>query len=236
MGKLGDNYTPPASVSVQTMPPVCKWILSVLNKAVVKTVSAMESYKFSDATSAVYFWWLSQLCDVFIEAIKPYFFNDSKEFESQRAASRDALWICLDAGLRLLHPFMPYVTEELWQRLPQAEGSCRKESIMISDYPSVVEVCGYRIEKSFFLACANPLLCYKNIALVVNSSFFPIYFPIHWLRGIKGGGLFSSRFLETNATKSGCLFQFFLYEISCSEMSIFLVLIFFSSLFIGVDK
>ncbi|KAJ1694927.1 hypothetical protein LUZ63_011625 [Rhynchospora breviuscula] len=139
MAKLGDNYTPPASISLQTMPPVCKWILSVLNKVVLKTVSAMESYKFSDATSAVYFWWLSQLCDVFIEAIKPYFFNDSKEFENQRAASRDALWICLDTGLRLLHPFMPFVTEELWQRLPQAEGSCRKESIMISDYPSVVE-------------------------------------------------------------------------------------------------
>ncbi|XP_078181531.1 valyl-tRNA synthetase / valine-tRNA ligase (VALRS) [Carex rostrata] len=139
MGKLGDNYTPPASISAQTMPPVCKWILSVLNKAVLKTVSSMELYKFSDATSAVYFWWLSQLCDVFIEAIKPYFFNDSKEFESERTASRAALWICLDTGLRLLHPFMPYVTEELWQRLPQAEGSCRKESIMISDYPSVLE-------------------------------------------------------------------------------------------------
>ncbi|XP_020102255.1 valine--tRNA ligase, mitochondrial 1-like [Ananas comosus] len=139
MGKLGDNYTPPSTIVVHSMPSVCKWILSVLNKAVAKTVSSLESYKFSDATTAVYSWWQFQLCDVFIEAIKPYFFNDSEEFKSSREASRDALWICLDTGLRLLHPFMPFVTEELWQRLPQPADTCRKDSIMISEYPSVQE-------------------------------------------------------------------------------------------------
>lgn len=140
MSKLGDNYAPPAVLAVDSFPSICKWILSVLNKAVAKTVSSFESYRFSDATTAAYSWWQFQLCDVFIEAIKPYFFNDSKEFELARAASRDTLWVCLDTGLRLLHPFMPFVTEELWQRLPQSEGTCRKESIMISEYPSVVEV------------------------------------------------------------------------------------------------
>uniref|UniRef100_A0A0E0CU02 valine--tRNA ligase n=1 Tax=Oryza meridionalis TaxID=40149 RepID=A0A0E0CU02_9ORYZ len=100
MGKLGDHYTPPATISVTIMPPICKWILSVLNKAIGKTVTSLEAYKFSDATSAIYSWWQYQ-------AIKPYFFNDSQELESARAASRDALWVCLDTGLRLLHPFMP---------------------------------------------------------------------------------------------------------------------------------
>ncbi|XP_020258014.1 valine--tRNA ligase, mitochondrial 1-like [Asparagus officinalis] len=137
MSKLGDNYAPPAAVAVDQMPSICKWILSSLNKAVAKTVSSLEAYKFSDASTAVYAWWQLQLCDVFIEAIKPYFFDESK-FESERSAARDALWVCLDTGLRLLHPFMPFVTEELWQRLPQAKGTERKESIMISEYPSVV--------------------------------------------------------------------------------------------------
>ncbi|KAE8783792.1 Valyl-tRNA synthetase [Hordeum vulgare] len=139
MGKLGDHYTPPATIVVSSMPPVCKWILSVLNKAIGKTVTSLEAYKFADATSAIYSWWQYQLCDVFIEAVKPYFFNDSHEFDSARAACRDALWVCLDNGLRLLHPFMPYVTEELWQRLPQPKDSCRKNSIMISEYPSIVK-------------------------------------------------------------------------------------------------
>jgi len=140
MSKLGDDYAPPAVLVVDQMPPICKWILSVLNKAVAKTVSSLEAYKFSEASYAVYQWWQFQLCDVFIEAIKPYFFVEPA-FESERSASRDALWVCLDVGLRLLHPFMPFVTEELWQRLPKPKGTCeRKESIMISEYPSVIEV------------------------------------------------------------------------------------------------
>jgi valyl-tRNA synthetase len=105
VGKLGDHYSPPATVDVSLMPPICKWILSTLNKATGKTVTALEAYKISDATSAIYSWWQYQLCDVFIEAIKFYFFNDLKEFESARASSRDTLCVCLDTGLRLLHPF-----------------------------------------------------------------------------------------------------------------------------------
>ncbi|XP_042471032.1 valine--tRNA ligase, mitochondrial 1-like isoform X2 [Zingiber officinale] len=137
MMKLGDDYVPPQKLDVKSMPPVCQWILSVLNNAVARTITSFESYKFSDATTAVYSWWQFQLCDVFIEAIKP-FFTDSK-YESAKEASRHTLWICLDTGLRLLHPFMPFVTEELWQRLPLEEGSSRKESIMISEYPSFIE-------------------------------------------------------------------------------------------------
>ena len=139
MGKLGVHYSPPVTVDVSIMPPICKWILSALNKATGKTVTSLEAYKFSDATSAIYSWWQYQLCDVFIEAIKPYFFNEPQEFESARVASRDTLWVCLETGLRLLHPFMPYITEELWQHLPQPKYSCRQDSIMISEYPSLVE-------------------------------------------------------------------------------------------------
>jgi valyl-tRNA synthetase len=64
MGKLGDNYTPPATVDVSLMPPICQWILSVLNRAIGKTVTSLEAYKFSDATSAIYSWWQYQLCDI----------------------------------------------------------------------------------------------------------------------------------------------------------------------------
>ncbi|KAK1301620.1 Valine--tRNA ligase [Acorus calamus] len=139
MNKLGDDYCPPVNIEVQQMPFSCKWILSVLNKAISKTVSSLEAYEFSDAATVVYSWWQFQLCDVFIEVIKPYFSAESK-FDDSRKASRDALWVCLDTGLRLLHPFMPFVTEELWQRLPQVAGSCnRRESIVISEYPSVVD-------------------------------------------------------------------------------------------------
>ncbi|KAK4396334.1 Valine--tRNA ligase, mitochondrial 1, partial [Sesamum angolense] len=113
MSKLGDDYIPPAAIVPDTMPFSCKWILSVLNKAISKTVLCLDSYEFSDAATAVY--------------------------SCRRRYAQDTLWLCLDNGLRLLHPFMPFVTEELWQRLPSKKDSVRKESIVISEYPSTVE-------------------------------------------------------------------------------------------------
>ncbi|KAK3027465.1 hypothetical protein RJ639_041071 [Escallonia herrerae] len=139
ISKLGDDFIPPTKIVPNNMPFSCQWILSVLNKAILKTVSSLESYEFSDAASAVYFWWQFQLCDVFIEAIKPYFTSKDPNFVSARSSAQDTLWVCLDNGLRLLHPFMPFVTEELWQRLPSPKDNTRKESIMICDYPSTVE-------------------------------------------------------------------------------------------------
>ncbi|KAL9153603.1 hypothetical protein ABFS82_10G060500 [Erythranthe guttata] len=139
MTKLGEDYIPREEMIPATLPFSCKWILSVLNKAISKTIVSLDSYEFSDAATAVYSWWQFQLCDVFMEVIKPYFTGNDPAYASERKHAQDTLWLCLDNGLRLLHPFMPFVTEELWQRLPSKKDSVRKESIVISEYPSTVE-------------------------------------------------------------------------------------------------
>ncbi|CAI9098045.1 OLC1v1034597C1 [Oldenlandia corymbosa var. corymbosa] len=139
MGKLGDDYIPPVEVVPTNMPFSCQWILAVLNKAISKTVLSLDTFEFSDAATAVYHWWQFQLCDVFIEAIKPYFANNDAKYLEEKKFAQDTLWVCLDTGLKLLHPFMPYVTEELWQRLPAGSNGERKESIMICDYPATVQ-------------------------------------------------------------------------------------------------
>ncbi|CAL5328058.1 unnamed protein product [Camellia sinensis] len=91
MSKLGDNYTPLTNVVPDIMPFNCQWILSVLNKAISKTVTSLDSYEFSDAATAVYSWWQFQLCDVFIEAVKPYFASDAQAFASERSYAQDTL-------------------------------------------------------------------------------------------------------------------------------------------------
>ncbi|OMO97080.1 Aminoacyl-tRNA synthetase, class Ia, partial [Corchorus capsularis] len=139
MSKLPNDYTPPPTINPGTMPFSCRWILAVLNKAISNTVSSLNAYEFSDAATSVYSWWQYQFCDVFIEAIKPYLAGDNPAFSSERKCAQDALWVCLENGLRLLHPFMPFVTEELWQRLPGVESHTKKESIMICEYPSPIE-------------------------------------------------------------------------------------------------
>ncbi|XP_011013563.1 PREDICTED: valine--tRNA ligase-like isoform X1 [Populus euphratica] len=139
MSKFDTDYTAPINFNLETMPFSCKWILSLLNKAISKSVSALDSYELSYAASTVYSWWQYQFCDVFIEAIKPYFAGDDPAFAFERSSAQDTLWVCLDNGLRLLHPFMPFVTEELWQRLPPVSGHTRKESIVTSEYPSAAD-------------------------------------------------------------------------------------------------
>ncbi|XP_048593948.1 valine--tRNA ligase, mitochondrial 1-like [Brassica napus] len=136
--RLGDGYAPTMVLSPETMPFSCQWILSELNKTISKTVESLDAFDLSEAANTVYAWWQYQFCDVFIEAIKPYFAN-APLAASERAHAQDALWVSLETGLRLLHPFMPFVTEELWQRLPSPKDCERKASIMICDYPSPIE-------------------------------------------------------------------------------------------------
>lgn len=83
---------------------------------------ALECYDFATATQRLYAFWQYELCDVFIELMKPVMALDEAANAAAAAvkdATRQTLWVALESGLRLLHPFMPFVTEELWQRLPR---------------------------------------------------------------------------------------------------------------------
>jgi len=92
-------------------------------------------YDFPGITTACYNFWLYELCDVYLECLKPIFLgSDSAAIET----SRQTLYTCLDAGLRLISPFMPFVTEELWQRLPRrtaAASAAAPPSICVAAYP-----------------------------------------------------------------------------------------------------
>ena len=107
-----------------------EWILSRLSSCATKVNSAMESRNFFDATNAVYSFWLYDFCDYYLELVKPRMKGD----EATADVAREVLYICIDWGLRMLHPMMPFVTEELYQRLPHHSF----ESICIADYPQGV--------------------------------------------------------------------------------------------------
>lgn len=116
-----------------------RWILNKLSKAASAANESMKQYNFQEATTAVYNFWLYELCDVYLESLKPKFFDakpDSTLSESQ-IRSLDVLLICVDGGLRLLSPFMPFLTEELWQRLPyfKEDANSRPPSICVAPYP-----------------------------------------------------------------------------------------------------
>lgn len=133
--KLGEDFVPGPSQEITGKESLAsKWILHRLNKAIKDTNESMDQMNFMAVTSTIYNFWLYELCDVFIEVCKPVI--DGTDEAAKRSA-RDTLYTCLDQGLRLMHPFMPFVTEELWQRLPR-RPSDKTRSICLAAFPEVI--------------------------------------------------------------------------------------------------
>jgi valyl-tRNA synthetase len=104
-----------------------RWILSRLNDLNRKVDSALEEYRFNDAALALYQFTWHELCDWYIEVIKPALTK-----ETGGEASKAILACVLERTLRLLHPIVPFISEEIWQKLPGREG----DSIMIAPWPA----------------------------------------------------------------------------------------------------
>eukprot|EP00359_Climacostomum_virens_P007069 CAMPEP_0204903632 /NCGR_PEP_ID=MMETSP1397-20131031/4383_1 /ASSEMBLY_ACC=CAM_ASM_000891 /TAXON_ID=49980 /ORGANISM="Climacostomum Climacostomum virens, Strain Stock W-24" /LENGTH=965 /DNA_ID=CAMNT_0052072313 /DNA_START=60 /DNA_END=2957 /DNA_ORIENTATION=- len=109
-----------------------KWILSRLSKTIESTNTNLSDYSFGDAVQTLFSFWLYDVCDVYLEAIKPVMRSEAQA----KHFAQNILYLCLDNGLRLLHPMIPFITEELFQRLPNhAEKAV---SISISSYPQPI--------------------------------------------------------------------------------------------------
>lgn len=111
------------------------WILSRLTHTIDACNKAFENYEFANATNACYSFWLYDLCDHYLECLKPVFNSDD---EAKKTMARKVLYTCLDLGMRLLSPFMPFITEELFQRLPRADLGI--VSICVSSFPGEFEI------------------------------------------------------------------------------------------------
>ncbi|MBK5258180.1 MAG: valine--tRNA ligase, partial [Thermoanaerobaculia bacterium] len=106
-----------------------RWILSRLNATTKDVNRSLSSFRFDEAANALYHFFWHEFCDSYIEMAKPVLLGKHGDDDAQRQAKRVLLEV-LDRSLRLLHPFMPFVTEEIWQRLGGVEPS-----IMVAPYP-----------------------------------------------------------------------------------------------------
>lgn len=104
-----------------------KWIISRYNDLVKEVTENLDKYELGIAVSKLYDFIWDEFCDWYIELVKPRFFEEG---ESNITAQQVLVYV-LSNTLKLLHPFMPFITEEIWQALPH-EG----KSIMISDFPT----------------------------------------------------------------------------------------------------
>ncbi|XP_019948459.2 valine--tRNA ligase [Paralichthys olivaceus] len=144
MKSLGDNFVPSEKAQLCGEESVSdRWILSRLSAAVGLCDASFKAYDFPGITTTIYNFWLYELCDVYLESLKPVFSKAEEDDASQRQAlvSRQSLYTCLEVGLRLLAPLMPFVTEELYQRLPRRLPQSDPPSISVTSYPDTEEFC-----------------------------------------------------------------------------------------------
>ncbi len=105
-----------------------KWILNKLNDASQTINDALKDYRFDEAARLIYQFFWHEFCDWYLELIKPVLYGND---EPQKKRTLNVLVNVFDASMRLLHPFMPFITEEIWQSLPLSHD---KETIMLSQY------------------------------------------------------------------------------------------------------
>ncbi|NLY52026.1 MAG: valine--tRNA ligase, partial [Firmicutes bacterium] len=109
-----------------------KWILSRYQWAIEETTRWLDRLDLGEAARVLYDFIWTELCDWYVEMIKPHLYG--RLGETAKRSSQYVLWKVLEGTLRLLHPFMPFITEEIWQHLPH-EG----ETIMLASWPTVEE-------------------------------------------------------------------------------------------------
>ncbi|MDD2672509.1 MAG: valine--tRNA ligase [Syntrophales bacterium] len=123
-----DDYKPkPADFSLAD-----RWILDRLNNAVADVTGHLDEYRFNDAAGRIYQFIWHEFCDWYLEMIKPALYR-SQDIRRKRAAQHTLVQV-LRTTIKLMHPFMPFMTEELWQKF-RNDGS----SVMVSEFPAADE-------------------------------------------------------------------------------------------------
>ncbi len=132
LGKLSDDFVPRESSALSGQESLSeKWILTKMNTAAKQVNRGLEEREFARSTQAIYRYLYDELFDIYIENSKSLISDGTPE---EARSAMDTLYTTLESGLRLMSPFMPFLTEELWQRLPRRPGD-NTSSITIAEYP-----------------------------------------------------------------------------------------------------
>lgn len=129
------DFVPGKSISDYKLSYADKWILNKLLKVIVSSNQNLANYQYGAFANNLYDFFQKDFCDGYLEASKVALQGAD---EDSKLAALNTIFLVLDNTLRLFHPMMPYITEELYQRLPHAPGT-KADSIFESSYPQTIE-------------------------------------------------------------------------------------------------
>lgn len=120
----------PATVDLNSieLTTVDQWILSRMNETIVEVNSNLDKFFLNDAAKSIYEFLWGDFCDWYVEVAKIRLY--SQDDENKRKSAQFVIWTVLEQGLKILHPFMPFITEEIWKKLPGTG-----ETIMLAEFP-----------------------------------------------------------------------------------------------------
>ena len=146
--------------AVDALTTADKWVLSKLNKLIAEVTENLEKYELGVAIQKVYDFLWDTYCDWYIELTKSRLYSDN---EATKQSALQVLVYVLDQTLRLLHPFMPFITEEIWQSLPH-EG----EALIIADWPKYREELAFKAEADLMESVMNAIRAIRNRRAEMN--------------------------------------------------------------------
>ncbi|XP_076013348.1 valine--tRNA ligase, mitochondrial isoform X2 [Genypterus blacodes] len=145
LGILADGRTQVGTLEkTQPLSSMDRWLCSKLYSTVVQCEQGFAAYKTNAVTAALYSFWLHSICDIYLEYMKPllgpqdegpHVHIDTEHRNRMRQVATSVLYHSVSMSLALLSPFMPFITEELWQRLQPLGPSAAGASLCLQPYP-----------------------------------------------------------------------------------------------------
>ena len=154
---LGEDFKPqlPAELEIAD-----KWVLSKLNTLIAEVTDNMERYELGIAVQKIYDFIWDTYCDWYIELTKARLYSEDAQ---RKDTALQVLVYVLDQTLRLLHPFMPFITEEIWQSLPE-----RESALIVAKWPEAREALSFKTEEAHMESVMNAIRAIRNRRAEMN--------------------------------------------------------------------
>ena len=154
---LGEDFVPQLPTELEIAD---KWVLSKLNTLIAEVTDNMERYELGIAVQKIYDFIWDTYCDWYIELTKARLYSEDA---SRKNTAMQVLVYVLDQTLRLLHPFMPFITEEIWQSLPE-----RESALIVAKWPEASEKLSFKTEEAHMESVMNAIRAIRNRRAEMN--------------------------------------------------------------------
>ena len=154
---LGEDFVPQLPTELEIAD---KWVLSKLNTLISEVTDNMERYELGIAVQKIYDFIWDTYCDWYIELTKARLYSEDA---SRKNTAMQVLVYVLDQTLRLLHPFMPFITEEIWQSLPM-----RESALIVAKWPEASDKLSFKTEEAHMESVMNAIRAIRNRRAEMN--------------------------------------------------------------------